>query len=104
MTTTVQVKARAHGALVAVVTVAEGEEGHAVNTEDHELGSFEERTFHLEKGQRVEVREGNAPEPESLDKLFSDEEERKASETGAVETGKMGKAKGAAAESGLELD
>lgn len=69
MTTTVYVKARAHGAIVVLKTIAEGDVGHKVEDQSFELNAWDEREIHIEPGQRLEVTQGT---PELVERLTAD--------------------------------
>jgi hypothetical protein len=67
MTTSVVVKARAWGATVVTRTATEGGEGHNVEEQTHELTSHEDRTFHVQPGQKTTFEvfvPAEAPQPE----------------------------------------
>lgn len=70
MTTTVYVKARAHGAILTLKNVEPGapipdsngetwHEGHVLREDESALGAWQEREIHLEPNQRLVVREGS---------------------------------------------
>lgn len=63
MTTTVIVKARAHGAIVTVAEKAPGEEGHVITSADYVVGGNQERRFDIADNQSVTVEQGPAPVP-----------------------------------------
>lgn len=77
MTTTVKVKARAHGAIVSLRRT----DGSA--PEETTLGAFEEREFLVTKLETLEVKELDAPETKPVDELFEEEEARLAKEAAA---------------------
>jgi len=72
MTTTVKVKARAHGALVSLRRVGSAVEG----LEETLLDPFEEREFLVTKLEVLEVKELEAP-VQTLDTFFNEEEAKK---------------------------
>lgn len=61
MATTVTVKARAWGALVIVTKKTEGEEGHNVETREHEVPANTTQDFVITEGERIQVEMGAAP-------------------------------------------
>lgn len=63
MTTTVVVKARAHGALVTVTEKSEGDEGHVVSSQEVEVEPNTDRSFHIHQHQAISVIEGKPPVP-----------------------------------------
>lgn len=66
MSMTVNVRARAWGAIVTVAKTAQGEEGHVTEShEEHVLGPNEDRTFHVEPGYSVTAVHGKEPKEET---------------------------------------
>lgn len=83
MTTTVTVKARAHGALVTIRT-----KGNAVNGSDFTLPANTSRDFHIDGEHIIEVKQGEAPAPaaENPIPLESQTGEEVLAENGAIPT------------------
>lgn len=61
MTTTVRVKARAHGALVSIRT-----KDNAANALELEVPANTDRDFHLGEGDTIEVTQGAEPKVEAV--------------------------------------